>query len=130
MLDIIPLTNYAQFIDLTNEFDNANDTTTYVAKMDLRTVDQTFFQRDLYLALDKLISRLFDNQLVVYSDDDDMLVDDRSKLYAFYHIVKDMHNGVGLVHPINIHYFGDNVAMHPLATPDCISCINITINLT
>jgi hypothetical protein len=114
MLEITPLTNYKQFIDLTQQFDNAHDTTTYVTKLTLSAINHTFFQRDLYYAMDKLISRVFLNSPVIYSDDEDIAADDRSKFYSFYHIVNDLRNGVGLLHPINLHYFGDTkVAMHP-----------------
>jgi hypothetical protein len=113
MITVTPLTNYGQFVELTNMFDSANNTTTYIAKMSLLTVNQTFLQRDMHDALNREVARTFNKTSVVLSNDTTIIVDDRKILYTCYHIVKDINNGIGILHPISIHYFDKNAGMHP-----------------
>jgi hypothetical protein len=113
MGDVTPLTNYAHFVELTAQFDAEHSTTTYIAKMNLSTINELFFQRNPWFSIECLVNDVFCTSNIVYSDDTEILRDYRSKLYAFYHIVKDIQNGIGLIHPINLHYFGKKVGMHP-----------------
>lgn len=110
----IELKDHQHFLSLTNEFDTKFNCTTSLFQMTLKEINYYFLKRNIHDYLTALVSGIFLNSNHIYSNDAQLAVDDTIKMYTFYKIVKDLQNNIGMLHPINLHYFGQNrVGVHP-----------------
>lgn len=111
---ITKLIDYNHFVDLTNKFDYQHNTKTFLLKTTLAKCNDLFLKKNVFAYLDSLVKNIFKKQSIIQSNDQSLKTDDTVKLYTFYHIVKDIQNNIGIKHPLNLHYFGNNkVALSP-----------------
>lgn len=111
---VVKLDNYQEFINLTQEFDIEVGTKTGIMISSLSEINNKFFKRNIQESLNEIIQSVFAYRNKILSTTTEIDPDFISKIYSFYHIVRDLQNGRGLLHPLNLHYFGNRrVGLHP-----------------
>jgi hypothetical protein len=99
-METCEIKDYNHFVELTRQFDSTYGTKTYMIRMTLKEINDTFLHRD-----HKTMKEQYTNQHHSTPN---------YKLYSFYKMIQDLNNGEPIKHPVNLHYFGkDKVGIHP-----------------